>query len=82
MAREDYGDMIVTEPTLLADEHLPANNDGDNDDCSSVEGEIIQPQIDGNFLSYAFLHYTFTRALVLTPDVLRFCLSTLIFLLH
>ena len=51
MARENVGDMIVTEPTLLADEPLPPENT-DEDDCSSVEGQVIQPQIDCNYIFY------------------------------
>ena len=46
MAREQNADMMVTEPTILADERLP-EADGGQDDCSSVDGEIMQPQIDG-----------------------------------
>ena len=71
MAREEQADMLVTEPTLLGNETLPAVNAASEDDCSSTEGEVLSLQIDGNNLSFYIMYF------VLLFEHIHFYLSTI-----
>ena len=73
MAREEQADMLVTEPTLLGNETLPAVNAASEDDCSSTEGEVLSLQIDGNNLSFYIMYFV----LLCLFEHIHFYLSTI-----